>query len=260
MPNANTIIVIDADRLGISQLYQLRGRVGRGARLAHAYFTFRQDKILTSEATERLKAIMRFTELGSGFKIAMRDLEIRGAGNVLGAEQHGHMDKVGYELYSKLLKEELTGEKQLSCELDIKATAYIPESYIESSAGRLDCYKQIAEIRSVEDYKRVCLSIEDNYGPMPEEVLNLLIIAVLKSYAAGFNVKKVSVDKKEGCLELASLNSLADAGIKAALDKYGKSVTLSMAKAPQVVFAPRPSCAKTMLDMTKFLKFAASFK
>ncbi len=260
LPNANTIIVIDADRLGISQLYQLRGRVGRGARLAHAYFTFRQDKILTSEATERLKAIMRFTELGSGFKIAMRDLEIRGAGNVLGAEQHGHMDKVGYELYSKLLKEELTGEKQLSCELDIKATAYIPESYIESSAGRLDCYKQIAEIRSVEDYKRVCLSIEDNYGPMPEEVLNLLIIAVLKSYAAGFNVKKVSVDKKEGCLELASLNSLADAGIKAALDKYGKGVTLSMAKAPQVVFAPRPSCAKTMLDMTKFLKFAASFK
>lgn len=260
LPNANTIIVIDADRLGISQLYQLRGRVGRGARLAHAYFTFRQDKILTSEATERLKAIMRFTELGSGFKIAMRDLEIRGAGNVLGVEQHGHMDKVGYELYSKLLKEELTGEKQLSCELEIKATAYIPESYIESSAGRLDCYKQIAEIRSVEDYKRVCLSIEDNYGPMPEEVLNLLIIAVLKSYAASFNVKKIAVDKNEGRLELPSLNALADGGIKAALDKYGKGVKLSMAKAAQIVFAPRPSCTKTMLDMTKFLKFAASFK
>lgn len=259
LPNANTIIVIDADRLGISQLYQLRGRVGRGSRLAQAYFTFKPSKVLTSEATERLKAIMRFTELGSGFKIAMRDLEIRGAGNVLGAEQHGHMDKVGYELYSKLLKEELTGDKQLSTELDIKATAYIPESYVESSAGRLDCYKQIAEIRSVEDYKRVCVSIEDNFGPMPDEVLNLLIIAVLKSFASKFNVKKISVDGKEGCLELPSINALNDGRLSAALDKYGRSVKLSMAKAPQIVFVPRSSPAKTMLDMTKFLKFALSF-
>ena len=259
LPNANTIIVIDADRLGISQLYQLRGRVGRGARLAQAYFTFKPSKVLTTDAAERLKAIMRFTELGSGFKIAMRDLEIRGAGNVLGAEQHGHMDKVGYELYSKLLKEELTGDKQLSTELDVKATAYIPEAYVESSAGRLDCYKQIAEIRSVEDYKRVCISIEDNYGPMPDEVLNLLIIAVLKSFAAKFNVKKICVDSTEGSFELPSINSLNDARLSVALEKYRQSVKLSMAKAPLIVFAPRSSPAKTMLDMTKFLKFALSF-
>ena len=109
LPNANTLIVIDADRLGISQLYQLRGRVGRGTRLAHAYFTFKPERVMTQNASERLKAIMEFTELGSGYKLAMRDLEIRGAGNVLGAEQHGHMDRVGYELYAKLLKEELTG-------------------------------------------------------------------------------------------------------------------------------------------------------
>ncbi len=259
LPNANTIIVIDSDRLGISQLYQLRGRVGRGARLAQAYFTFKPDKVLTSDASERLKAIMRFTELGSGFKIAMRDLEIRGAGNVLGAEQHGHMDKVGYELYSKLLKEELTGEKQLSTELEIKTSAYLPEKYIESSAGRLDCYKQIAEIRSVEDYKRVLTSIEDNYGPMPQEVLNLLIIAVLKSYASKFNVKKICVDGAEGSLELPSVNSLEDARLAAALDKYAGKVKLSMAKAPLVVFPPRQNASKTMLDMTKFLKFALSF-
>lgn len=259
LPNANTIIVIDADRLGISQLYQLRGRVGRGSRLAQAYFTFKPSKVLTTDAAERLKAIMRFTELGSGFKIAMRDLEIRGAGNVLGAEQHGHMDKVGYELYSKLLKEELTGDKQLSTELDIKATAYIPEAYVESSAGRLDCYKQIAEIRSVEDYKRVCLSIEDNYGPMPDEVLNLLIIAVLKSFAAKFNVKKICVDSTEGSFELPSINSLSDERLSAALEKYRQSVKLSMAKAPLIIFAPRSTPAKTMLDMTKFLKFALSF-
>ncbi|MDE6586015.1 MAG: transcription-repair coupling factor [Clostridia bacterium] len=259
LPNANTIIVIDADRLGISQLYQLRGRVGRGSRLAQAYFTFKPSKVLTSDATERLKAIMRFTELGSGFKIAMRDLEIRGAGNVLGAEQHGHMDKVGYELYSKLLKEELTGDKQLSCELDVKATAYIPEKYIESSAGRLDCYKQIAEIRTVDDYKRVCLSIEDNYGVMPDEVLNLLIIAVLKSFAGKFNVKKICVDSHEGTLELPSVQSLQDGKLSAALQKYAGKAKLSMAKAPLIVFTPAATPAKTMLAMTKFLKFALSF-
>ncbi len=259
LPNANTIIVIDSDRLGISQLYQLRGRVGRGSRLAQAYFTFKPSKVLTSEATERLKAIMKFTELGSGFKIAMRDLEIRGAGNVLGAEQHGHMDKVGYELYSKLLKEELTGDKYTSCELEIKATAYIPEAYVESSAGRLDCYKQIAEIRSVEDYKRVCLSIEDNYGPMPDEVLNLLIIAVLKSFAGKFNVRKICVDGVEGSLELPSLNALGDRRLTAALDKYAGRVTLSMAKVPLIVFPAAATPSKTMLGMTKFLKFALSF-
>jgi transcription-repair coupling factor (superfamily II helicase) len=259
LPNANTIIVIDSDKLGISQLYQLRGRVGRGARLAQAYFTFKPEKVMTSEATERLKAIMQFTELGSGFKIAMRDLEIRGAGNVLGAEQHGHMDKVGYELYSKLLKEELTGESQFSAELDIKATAYIPENYIESSAGRLDAYKQIAEIRSVADYKRVLQSIEENFGPMPDEVLNLLIIAVLKCYAAKFNVRKISVDSIEGCLELPSINSLKDVRLVAALEKYKGQTTLSMAKVPLIVFAPCSTPTKTMLEMTKFLKFASTF-
>ena len=259
LPNANTIIVIDADRLGISQLYQLRGRVGRGSRLASAYFTFKPEKVMTSDAAERLKAIMQFTELGSGFKIAMRDLEIRGAGNVLGAEQHGHMDKVGYELYSKLLKEELTGESQFTAELDIKTTAYIPECYIESNAGRMDCYKQIAEIRSVEDYKRVCLSIEDNYGEMPNEVLNLLIIAVLKSYSSKFNIKKIGVNSDEGYLELPTVNSLKDVRLKAALDKFIDRTSLSMAKAPLIIFKPRANPAKTMLDMTKFLKFAASF-
>ena len=259
LPNANTIIIIDADRLGISQLYQLRGRVGRGSRLANAYFMFKPQKVLTSDAAERLKAIMQFTELGSGFKLAMRDLEIRGAGNVLGAEQHGHMDRVGYELYSKLLKEELTGESQFAAELDIKATAYIPEAYIESSAGRMDCYKQIAEIRTVEDYKRVCLSIEDNYGPMPDEVLNLMIIAVLKAMATNFNVKRIEVDSNAGVLELPSINALKNAGLKAALDKYSDRTSLSMAQAPLIKFRPRKNPAKTMLDMTKFLKFASSF-
>ena len=255
LPKANTLIVIDADRLGISQLYQLRGRVGRGSVLAHAYFTFKPEKVMTETASKRLQAIMEFTELGSGFKIAMRDLEIRGAGSVLGREQHGHMDKVGYELYAKLLKEELTGEEQTVAELDIKADAYIPESYIEASASRLDCYKQIAEIRGVDDYKRVCLSMEENYGKMPKEVLNLLVIAVLKSYAAKFNIRKIAVSAKGGRVELPSVNSLADKRLAAALDKF-PSVRLEMSKSPAVEFAGGKDAQKVMLDMTKFLKFA----
>ena len=236
LPNANTLIVIDSDRLGISQLYQLKGRVGRGARLAHAYFTFKGERVMTSNASARLKAIMEFTELGSGYKLAMRDLEIRGAGNVLGAEQHGHMDKVGYELYSKLLKEELTGESSTVAELDIRVNAYISEKYIESSAGRLDSYKQIAEMQTVEDYKRVYASLRDTYGDLPRAVENLLVIAVLKSYAAKFNVKKISLIKGVGALEFPSLEALGDKRILAALDKYAGNVRLNMSEAPVIEF------------------------
>lgn len=190
----------------------------------------------------------------------MRDLEIRGAGSVLGREQHGHMDKVGYELYAKLLKEELTGEEQTVADLDIKADAFIPENYIEASASRLDCYKQIAEIRSVADYKRVCLSLEENYGKMPPEVLTLLVIAVLKSYAAKFNIRKISVSGKGGSLELPSVNSLADKRLAAALEQYGSSVRLDMSKAPALQFPAARSAREVMLGMTKFLRFAAGGK
>ncbi len=259
LPNANTLLVIDSDKLGISQLYQLKGRVGRGTRLAHAYFTFKAEKVMTENAAARLKAIMEFTELGSGYKLAMRDLEIRGAGNVLGAEQHGHMDKVGYELYSKLLKEELTGETQTVAELDIHANAYISEHYIESSAGRLDCYKQIAEISTVADYKRVYTSLKDTYGELPRAVENLLVIAVLKSYAAKFNVKKISLIKGVGALEFPSLQSFGEKGLMAAMDKYEGKVRLNMAEAPVIEFFGKRDSAELMAEMTKFLKFALTF-
>ena len=259
LPNANTLIVIDSDRLGISQLYQLRGRVGRGTKLAHAYFTYKPDVEMTASAFERLKAIMQFTELGSGFKIAMRDLEIRGAGNVLGAEQHGHMDKVGYELYSKILKEEITGEEELSVELDIKAASFIPESYIESTAGRMDVYKQIAEIRSAADFKRVCLSLEETYGQLPQETVNLLVIAAMKSYAAKLHVKKISVGPKGGAMQFVSLAALGDKGLSAAIERYSHNLSLDMTSAPVVKFKFMGDGGKTMLFMTKFLKFATSF-
>ncbi len=259
LPNANTLVVIDADRLGIAQLYQLRGRVGRGTRLAHAYFTFKPERVMTQNASERLKAIMEFTELGSGYKLAMRDLEIRGAGNVLGAEQHGHMDKVGYELYAKLLKEELTGETQTVAELDIRADAYIPERYMESPAARMDAYKQIAEISSAADYKRVYTSMEDAYGPLPKAVVNLLTVAVLKSYAAKFNIRKISLVKGVGALEFPSLESLGDRRIQAAMDKYRSHVRLNMTEAPVVEFVGGKDSADLMAGMTKFLKFSLTF-
>ncbi len=259
LPNANTIIVIDSDRLGISQLYQLRGRVGRGTRLAHAYFTFKPERVMSEGAAARLKAIMEFTELGSGYKLALRDLEIRGAGNVLGAEQHGHMDKVGYELYSKLLKEELTGEEQTTVELDIHVNAYISEGYIESSAGRLDSYKQIAEIATVADYKRVYASLRDTYGELPIAVENLLVIAVLKSYAAKFHVKKIGLIKRVGSLEFPSLESLGDKRILAAMDKYSKNVRLNMTETPTIEFFGYKDNTLLMAEMTKFLKFALTF-
>ncbi len=259
LPNANTIIVIDSDRLGISQLYQLRGRVGRGTRLAHAYFTFKPERVMSEGAAARLKAIMEFTELGAGYKLAMRDLEIRGAGNVLGAEQHGHMDRVGYELYSKLLKEELTGETFTSVELDIRVNAYIAEGYIESSAGRLDTYKQISEISTVADYKRVYASLRDTYGELPVAVENLLVIAVLKSYASKLKVKKISLIKKVGSLEFSSLEALGDKRILAAMDKYAGKVRLNMAEAPVVEFFGYKDNTLLMAEMTKFLKFALTF-
>jgi len=251
--------VIDSDKLGISQLYQLKGRVGRGARLAHAYFTYKPERVMSSNAAARLKAIMEFTELGSGYKLAMRDLEIRGAGNVLGAEQHGHMDKVGYELYAKLLKEELTGVSETSAELDIRVNAYISEKYVESSAGRLDTYKQIAEIHSTEDYKRVYSSLKETYGDLPRAVENLLVIAVLKSYASKFGVKKISVVKGVGALEFPSLDALGDPKIQAALDKYRKTVRLNMTSAPVVEFFGKSDGLVLMAEMTKFLKFALTF-
>ena len=169
------------------------------------------------------------------------------------------MDKVGYELYAKILKEELTGERQEAIDLDIKATAYIPERYVESNAGRMDCYKQIADIRSLADYKRVCLSMEETYGPLPAETLNLLIIAVLKSYAAPFGVRKIRVDKRGGMLEFSALNALADKGLAAAMEKYAGAVGLDMTGAPAIAFRPQENAAKTMTVMTKFLKFARSF-
>ncbi len=237
LPRANTLIVIDSDFLGLSTLYQLKGRVGRSDRLAHAYFTFKRDKVLSETAYKRLSALMEFTEMGSGYKIAMRDLEIRGAGNVLGKEQHGHMDRIGYELYSKLLKESL-GEthEERDVELDIKMNAYIPETYIGSGSSRMDCYKQIAEIKGAEDKLRIVGSLVENYGKVPIEVENLILIAELKLAVKSRGGTKIVLSGRKAFVELEGLSSLNDSAFMDKINKYKQFVTLSVGATPSLIF------------------------
>lgn len=199
VPNANTLIIENSDRFGLSQLHQLRGRVGRSPRKAYAYFTFRRGKVLSEIATKRLDAIREYTRFGAGFRIAMRDLEIRGAGNLLGAEQHGHMDSVGYDLYIKLLAEAVLEEKgenkkapKKECQIDIAADAYIPEDYVRSQSQRIELYKRIALITNEEDRRDMEDELLDRYGDCPLSVSNLLSIAKLKSGAERCGIDKIS--------------------------------------------------------------------
>jgi transcription-repair coupling factor (superfamily II helicase) len=249
LPNANTLIVIDADRLGLSTLYQLKGRVGRGNRMAHAYFTFKPDKVMSESAYKRLNAIMEFTEMGSGFKIAMRDLEIRGAGNVLGREQHGHMERVGYELYAKILQEQL-GEtvKDFDTELDVRVSAYIPETYVTTSEARMDCYKQIAEIRSVEDKIRVENSITDIYGTPPKCVENLISIAVLKNRAKFIRATKVLIKREYAEIILADINSLDNEILFKRINSNKGVATLSFKERPAIRLAVEGKSAEEILN------------
>lgn len=173
IPNANTIIIENADKMGLSQLYQLRGRVGRSNRAAYAYLTYHRDKILSDIASKRLRAVKEFTEFGSGFKIAMRDLEIRGAGNILGPEQHGHMDAVGYDMYCKLLKESVDEAQGIKIDdvqdvaIDINIDAYLPESYIRNHNQRIDIYKKIAAIETEDDKFEIEDELIDRFGDIP---------------------------------------------------------------------------------------------
>lgn len=197
--NVNTIVIENADTLGLSQLYQLRGRVGRTNRLAYAYLTYRKNKILDDVAEKRLRAIREFTEFGSGFRIAMRDLEIRGAGNVLGPEQHGFMASVGYDMYCAILEEavnEAMGKpnktEKAETVIDLEVNAFIPDTYIPTSNLRIEAYKQIAGIRDIGDRYAVEASFEDRYGEIPDETYSLLEIQMLRVTAEGIGIKEIS--------------------------------------------------------------------
>ena len=201
IPNANTIIVENADRLGLAQLYQIRGRVGRSDKQAYAYITYKRDKLLSEVADKRLKAIREFTEFGSGFKIAMRDLEIRGAGSLLGEIQHGHMEQVGYDTYCNLLDQvvkEMQGieiEEEPEIQIDINISSYIPDSYIDNSSQKIEIYQNIALCRTEEDIQNVIDEIIDRYGVMPKELENLIEVARIKELCREAGVIKISEKK-----------------------------------------------------------------
>ncbi len=201
--NVNTIIIHDADRFGLSQLYQLRGRVGRSNRTAYAFLMYRRDKLIKEVAEKRLKAIREFSDLGSGIKIAMRDLEIRGAGNVLGAEQSGHMEAVGYELYCKMLNEAvslLKGERILAdfeTTVDLKIDGFIPSTYIKNEFEKLNMYKKISALVTAEDLEDIRNELEDRFGPVPDVTENLLKVALLKSRAHAVYITEISGSRSE---------------------------------------------------------------
>ena len=233
--NANTIIICDANRLGLSQLYQLRGRIGRSNRIAYAYFTYEIDTTLSEVAQKRLKSIKEFTEFGSGYKIAMRDLEIRGSGSILGSRQHGHIDSIGYDLYIKYLRDavsKLKGEvveEKLETTVDLKIDSYIPSDYISEENLRLEIYKKISVIESVEDYRDLVDELIDRFSDIPKEVSNLMDISLLRYEAslAGINSivqKRDSYEVKFGFMpDLKLINDLSD---------EFKDINLSMGKEP----------------------------
>ena len=237
IPNANTLIIENADRFGLSQLHQLRGRVGRSTRHAYAYFTFRPDKSLTEIAEKRLSAIRDFAEFGSGFKIAMRDLEIRGAGNLLGAEQSGHMMSVGYDMYLKLLDEAVLEErgeapKAPECTADLNVTANVDKDYVSRGEERMDLYRRMAAIRTQEDADDLLDEIVDRYGEPPRGVLNLIDIALLRAEARKVGIKEIRQKGTDVLFVLANLNFEAVGALCSAPDYKTRVVFLANAKEP----------------------------
>ena len=256
IPNANTMIIQDADRMGLSQLYQLRGRVGRSNRVSYAFLMYKRDKLLKEEAEKRLQAIREFTELGSGIKIAMRDLEIRGAGNVLGAEQHGHMEAVGYDLYCKMLNEavralkgqekaEASYETSVECDID----AYIPSSYIKNEYQKLDIYKRISAIETEEEYMDMQDELMDRFGDIPRSVENLLKIARLRAAAHRAFVTEVFVNRQEVRLTMFPRAELKTEGIPELIGRYKGDLKLVPGETPVFHYIDRRNKNQDSLSM-----------
>ncbi len=236
VPNANTLIIENADRMGLSQLHQIRGRVGRSSRRAYAYFTWRKEGALSEIAEKRLSAIKEFTEFGSGFKIAMRDLEIRGAGNLLGAEQSGHMEAVGYDLFIKLLEQAVLEEKgedkskHIDCTVDLKISAFIPEKYIKRPAGRIEMYKRIAGIENKDDADDVKDEMLDRYGDIPKETQNLISIALIKRKCEALGI--VKLEQRDSKLNIYPLELPDKETVIKIASKFAGRVLVSMGKEP----------------------------
>ena len=240
LPNVNTIIINRSDQMGLAQLYQLRGRVGRSNRIAYAYLFFERDRILPEIAEKRLRAIKEFTNLGSGFKIAMRDLEIRGAGNLLGAEQHGHIASVGFSLYCKLLEnavEELRGKKEeedTEVEIKLDVDAYLPDSYIADSQQKIEIYKKIMGIKKVESYIEIIDELIDRFGDPPKPVLTLIVISRVKLKAVKLGIGKIKQEKQIIKCYLKNLEQLNGEKIFRIIEKYPGKIKVKNGKEPVI--------------------------
>ena len=253
MPNVNTLIVHDADRMGLSQLYQLRGRVGRSNRIAYAYFMYQRDKVLTDVAEQRLQAIKEFTELGSGFKIAMRDLSIRGAGNLLGAQQHGFIDSVGFDLYSRLLEEAIAErrygvkqEEKQEVEIILHTDAYIPDEYIPDGYQKIQMYKRIKSMERMEDYNEIFDELIDRFGDMPIETEKLLRIARMKVFAIEAKITAIKEKQKVVSIYLSEEGTANVDGSKIVADsmKFERAVGFGMDGSKLIVTIDEKKCAK----------------
>ena len=263
IPNANTIIVENADRMGLAQLYQIRGRVGRSDRQAYAYITYKRDKLLSEVADKRLKAIKEFTEFGSGFKIAMRDLEIRGAGSLLGEIQSGHLEQVGYDTYCNLLDEvvkETRGievKPEIDIQIDLNVTSYIPEEYIQDPNQKIEIYQDIALCKNEEDIQNVIDEIIDRFGNMPEELENLIDIARIKYMAKDLYISKIMSRKTAVVFTFEPNKKEMDLGLNLnkLIKKYGNKIKFSAGVKPMITLELGTNNERQILnDVTEFLK------
>ena len=259
IPNANTIIVENADHFGLAQLYQIRGRVGRSNKQAYAYITYRKDKIMSEDANKRLNAIKEFTEFGSGFKIATRDLQIRGAGSLFGEIQSGHMEQVGYDMYNHLLNEvieETRGEnkkkKEEETAVDIKLSAYIPDSYIGDSAQKVEIYQDIADCKNDEDIQNVTDEIIDRYGDIPEEVNNLLKVIKIKNAAESKGIIKIQ-SKQMGVVFTFSENIFNEELVRKLMDKYYNRIKFSSGVKPYITLEIKNDIYKEIMEFIENL-------
>ena len=258
--NVNTMIIHDSDRYGLSQLYQLRGRIGRSNRTSYAFLMYRPNMVLRETAEKRLAAIREYTDLGSGFKIAMRDLELRGAGNLLGAQQHGHMNAVGYDLYCKMLSEAVKEAKGIhtmedfETSVDLNIDAFIPDTYISNEFQKLDIYKRIAGIENQSDYDDMLEELLDRFGEPTKAVLNLLAIAKMKAIAHQAYVTEIKQIGKEIKITLYEKAKINPVGIPALMDKYRRRLQFKTDKEPKFIFLPQGKVVEALTEFAEELQ------